>query len=135
MIKSPSRPMRSSERGKLLCPAPSFYCPLTMGLMKDPVQDREGNSYEKGAILKWLSENGTSPVTRNSLQRKHLVPNRALKEAIEFEVNRQNEIKIHSKKPRGAPDVPPKQRSFDCPDLSNGHATSARSSRHSTNHH
>lgn len=23
-------------------PAPSFFCPLTMAIMKDPVQDREG---------------------------------------------------------------------------------------------
>ncbi|KAL3815668.1 hypothetical protein ACHAXA_006561 [Cyclostephanos tholiformis] len=65
--------------------APSFFCPLTMAVMKDPVQDREGNSYEKEAILQWLAKNSTSPITRNRLSRKHLVPNRALKEAIDFE--------------------------------------------------
>ena len=43
----------------------------------------QGNSYEKSAILTWLSDNDTSPITRNKLRRKYLVPNRALKEAIE----------------------------------------------------
>jgi len=44
---------------------PSFYCPLTMNLMKDPVQDREGNTYERFAIEQWLQSNPTSPITRN----------------------------------------------------------------------
>ncbi len=44
-----------------------------------------GHSYEKEAILEWLAKNETSPITRNKLRRKHLVPNRALKEAINFE--------------------------------------------------
>lgn len=44
---------------------PSFYCPLTMNLMKNPVQDREGNTYERYAIEQWLQSNHTSPITRN----------------------------------------------------------------------
>ena len=35
--------------------------------------------------MQWLAKNETSPITRNRLRRKHLVPNRALKEAIDFE--------------------------------------------------
>ncbi|KAL7450847.1 hypothetical protein ACHAWC_002698 [Mediolabrus comicus] len=67
----------------------SFYCPLTMSIMKNPVQDREGNSYEAAAIKRWLEEgNLTSPITRNSLLRKHLVPNRALRCSIEYFRNR-----------------------------------------------
>lgn len=62
---------------------PSFYCPLTMNLMKNPVQDREGNTYERFAIEQWLQSNHTSPITRNRLKRKHLVPNRALQSALE----------------------------------------------------
>ncbi len=110
--------------------ASSFYCPLTMAVMKDPVQDREGtvnqysfehansfllmsdfvmlfylldfaispiiadifcwplllgNSYERAAIMRWLETKDTSPITRNKLKWRHLAPNRALKEAIEFE--------------------------------------------------
>ena len=105
-------------------PAPSFFCPLTLAIMKDPVQDREGvynhefqsvcslgycgifdrrriyvsfipstiflhnctgYTYEKTAILQWIANNQTSPITRNKLSRQHLVPNRAVKEAIQYE--------------------------------------------------
>jgi hypothetical protein len=44
-----------------------------------------GYTYEKTAILQWIANNQTSPITRNKLSRKHLVPNRALKEAIQYE--------------------------------------------------
>lgn len=49
----------------------SFICPLTQDIMKDPVIDPEGNSYEREAILEWLNRDGTgvgtSPVTRRRL--------------------------------------------------------------------
>ena len=61
----------------------SFLCPITHELMKNPVIDREGNSYEEEAIALWLRRNTTSPVTRNDLHASHLTPNRALKDAIE----------------------------------------------------
>jgi len=51
--------------------------------MKDPVVDPEGNSYEREAIEAWLLKDGTSPITRNPLNISELIPNRALKEAIE----------------------------------------------------
>ena len=41
-----------------------------------------GNSYEKDAIIEWLRLNQRSPITRNRLQMKQLVPNRVLKEII-----------------------------------------------------
>ena len=41
-----------------------------------------GNSYEKDAIKEWLRLNQKSPITRNKLQMKQLVPNRVLKEII-----------------------------------------------------
>lgn len=59
-----------------------FVCPITQEIMKDPVIDHEGNSYERVAIEKWLEKNSTSPVTRNPLTRAQLVPNRALKDLI-----------------------------------------------------
>eukprot|EP01027_Heterolobosea_sp_BB2_P022017 GEZU01032390.1.p1 GENE.GEZU01032390.1~~GEZU01032390.1.p1 ORF type:complete len:857 (+),score=225.75 GEZU01032390.1:111-2573(+) len=61
----------------------SFYCPLTHEIMKDPVMDPEGNSYERAAIEKWLYQNSTSPITRTPLSKAYLVPNRALCDAIE----------------------------------------------------
>ena len=61
----------------------SFFCPLTYQLMIDPVMDTEGNTYERSAIEDWLNRNPTSPISRSPLQIKDLLPNRALKEAIE----------------------------------------------------
>ena len=43
--------------------------------------DRDGNSYERAAVTRWLSRNSTSPVTRAPLGAADLVPNRALGEA------------------------------------------------------
>lgn len=53
-------------------------CPITYEVMREPVIDREGNTYEKSAILEWLKNSRTSPVTRSYLCEEHLVPNRAL---------------------------------------------------------
>jgi uncharacterized protein YegL len=69
---------------------PNFYCPITDEIMKDPVIDYEGNSYERNAIEEWLRMNGTSPITRNPLSIAQLVPNRSLRNAIEDELLAQN---------------------------------------------
>jgi len=61
----------------------SFYCPITHTIMEDPVICPEGFSFENTAILKWLENNDTSPITRNKLQAFRLRPNRALKESID----------------------------------------------------
>lgn len=64
-------------------PSSQFLCPITHELMKDPVIDPDGNSYEREAIESWLRRNGTSPITRAPLAIKDLRPNRALKQTIE----------------------------------------------------
>ena len=61
----------------------SFFCPITCGLMEDPVVDPEGNSYERHAIEEWIRQNGRSPITRTILSIDDLRPNRALKETID----------------------------------------------------
>ena len=61
----------------------SFYCALTHEVMNDPVIDPEGHTFERSAITTWLSKSKTSPITRKPLQVSQLVPNRALREAIE----------------------------------------------------
>lgn len=60
----------------------SFFCPITHNIMSNPYIDNEGNSYEFDAICKWLENNSTSPITRNTLLRSHLKPNRALLDII-----------------------------------------------------
>lgn len=78
-----------------LCPEPElieglpmelikqFECPITYEIMRDPVIDPEGNSYERLAIEHHLKKNGTSPITRRTLRGEELVENRALKSAID----------------------------------------------------
>ena len=61
----------------------NFLCPITGEVMKDPVSDREGNTYERAAIEDWLRRNPTSPITRTPLDASSLAPNRALKNMIE----------------------------------------------------
>jgi len=74
-------PLRS-----LQCDEPTFIgveslaCPLTLKLFEDPVVDREGHTYERVAILKWLDSHSTSPMTRQNLRSTDLTPNRKVKE-------------------------------------------------------
>eukprot|EP00977_Amphora_coffeiformis_P027176 scaffold34593_cov179-Amphora_coffeaeformis.AAC.14 len=68
-----------------LVPVPEEYiCPLTLDVMAEPLLSREGHNYEREAILNWVSENGTSPLTREPLRPSQLVLNRALKFRIQF---------------------------------------------------
>ena len=61
----------------------TFYCPISGDLMNNPVSDREGHSYEKGEILRWLQKSKTSPMTRSYLDESHLVENDSLKRSID----------------------------------------------------
>merc|ERR1712146_23627 len=61
-----------------------FLCPITGEIMKDPVIDNEGISYEREAIKEWLRRgNTTSPITRQPLQLCDLRPNVDLRKSIE----------------------------------------------------
>jgi hypothetical protein len=51
--------------------------------MVDPVIDPDGNSYERHAIEDWIRRSGTSPITRTALSINDLLPNQALKTAID----------------------------------------------------
>ena len=61
-----------------------FFCPITTEIMKDPVIDNEGISYEREAIEEWLRRGNTrSPCTKKTLQLSDLRPNIALRKSIE----------------------------------------------------
>ena len=64
---------------------PSFSCPLTFDVMRDPVMLAEtGQTYEREEIERWLSNNDTCPSTNVRLHGKHqLVSNIGLRKAIE----------------------------------------------------
>ena len=61
----------------------AFLCPITQGVMTDPVIALDGHTYEKRAIEQWFSQGRlTSPVTNLRLNSTTLVPNHALRGAI-----------------------------------------------------
>ena len=60
-----------------------FYCPITGELMKEPVLGKDGHSYEKTEILRWLSQNSTSPITREPMREEDMVDNLPLKRSID----------------------------------------------------
>lgn len=41
-----------------------FICPLTLEIMSDPVVNKHNQAYERTAILEWVGEHGTCPLTR-----------------------------------------------------------------------
>lgn len=59
-----------------------FFCPLTKRVMKDPVIDNDGHSYEREAIERWLRAQSSSPVTNEYLSLDMLQPNKELKSRI-----------------------------------------------------
>jgi hypothetical protein len=61
----------------------SFLCPITHDVMDHPVVAADGHSYEREAITRWLVSKTTSPLTRAQLPNAALVPNVALRNAIE----------------------------------------------------
>jgi hypothetical protein len=54
-------------------------CPITGEMMIDPVICVDGHTYERAAILNWLSSHNTSPMTGLPLASKNLIPNIALR--------------------------------------------------------
>jgi len=61
--------------------------------MVDPVLAPDGHSYERQAIEEWIEEHGTSPQTRQPMQKNDLVPNRVLLDLIlEYESEEKKQI-------------------------------------------
>jgi Mg-chelatase subunit ChlD len=60
-----------------------FYCPITGDLMRDPVSEPEGHTYERNAIMTWLSKSKTSPMTRKGLDMSDMKDNVSMKKSIE----------------------------------------------------
>ncbi len=60
-----------------------LICPITRQIMTDPVADHDGNTYERDAIMQWLSTHNTSPITRRHMTAAELIPNRVVRELLE----------------------------------------------------
>lgn len=64
---------------------PEFDCPITMGIMSDPVMDNMGMTFDRSALMKWLGENqNRHPIIQGrTLMPEQLQTNYALKSQIE----------------------------------------------------
>jgi len=60
-----------------------FICDITLEVMRDPVIAADGHSYERTAMEEWLRGHRTSPKTNIPLSHTTLMPNIALRQAIE----------------------------------------------------
>jgi hypothetical protein len=80
LVKKPTRPLPDS-----------FYCSITLELIREPVIDPDGRTFERDAIFNWIRANGTSPVTRNTLEVSQLRSNEALRALMEDEKERTDE--------------------------------------------
>jgi hypothetical protein len=61
---------------------PSFLCPIGCEIMRDPVTCADGHSYER-TIERRLATHNRSPKTGAQLPDKALIPNHALRNAVE----------------------------------------------------
>jgi len=59
-----------------------FLCPITTGIMSDPVLGSDGHNYERAAITEWLRNHTTSPITRQTMTVADLRSNYSLKSMI-----------------------------------------------------
>lgn len=86
-------------------------CPVLHGLCEDPVVGSDGKTYERQAIMSWLREHGTSPFTRDPMQ-KRVYPNRFAAYVLEIlaEVDMgtsESESSTASQNPQDADDPDP----------------------------
>lgn len=100
---------------------PAFVCPVSHALMKDPVLARDGYSYERASIERWIQEYSgdvlRSPSTNLPLTSADLLPVHTIKSAISEAVDRellkrrrareeaQNEGGSDAKRPKVATDT------------------------------
>ena len=71
-----------------------YLCPITLELMQDPVICDDGYTYERVSIMN-LRDN-LSPMTRQPINKKNLIINRALKDLINIFIEKNN-IKMNKK--------------------------------------
>jgi STIP1 family protein 1 len=59
-------------------------CKITLDLFRDPVITPSGLTYERSVIMEHISKVGKfDPITREALDEDQLIPNLAIKEAVQ----------------------------------------------------
>ncbi|GLU21299.1 hypothetical protein SLE2022_374450 [Rubroshorea leprosula] len=92
---------RSSLPRQLVAPLGSFYCPITLDVMVDPVEISSSRTFERSAVERWFADgNRYCPVTSSPLNDLVLRPNRNLRQSIEEWREMNNMITIVSIKPK-----------------------------------
>ncbi|KAJ1447323.1 hypothetical protein M885DRAFT_426907, partial [Pelagophyceae sp. CCMP2097] len=62
----------------------TFVCPISCDVMSEPVFAADGFTYERACIEQWFGRGkSTSPTTNAQLPHIHLVPNHAMRSAIQ----------------------------------------------------
>ncbi|KAK1571444.1 hypothetical protein Q3G72_017175 [Acer saccharum] len=78
-------------------PLQSFYCPITLDVMTDPVEISSGRTFERSAIEKYLAEGKKDcPLTLTPLDNLCFRPNKNLQKSIQEWKERNNMITIVS---------------------------------------
>ena len=57
--------MKPSDEG--VVEIDDLICPITLRIFRNPVLAADGHVYERSAIVRWIMEHGTSPLTRQPL--------------------------------------------------------------------
>ncbi|CAB9520712.1 U-box domain-containing protein [Seminavis robusta] len=82
-LQAVQQPQEDQEDGSCTKDLLDFFtCPITQELLRDPVIDHEGNTYERSAIVEWIHEHGVSPITRNPMAVQQLHDNTTLFEVL-----------------------------------------------------
>jgi hypothetical protein len=75
-------------------PPDIIVCPLGHNIYIDPVITPDGNTYDKNNLEIWVKKFNKEPITSNLLNMKDVIPNKQLKEIVEFIRIHQNQINI-----------------------------------------
>jgi len=77
-----------AQRGEISTMIPpeipqAYICPITSEIMREPVVDREGHTFERSEIERWVINHHTCPLNPDAhLELTDLAPNFALRDAI-----------------------------------------------------
>ena len=84
-----------------------LLCPITQCLMTEPaLVVSSGRTYERAAIVRWISEHGTDPLDREtSLNIASLAPNLAVRQMVETWARERNGGVLPNQDVRGSSEV------------------------------
>lgn len=78
------RVFRGAAEADMHTEVPDYLCcRITLDILRDPIITPSGHTYERAVILQHLQKSKSDPVTREPLHPSQLVPNLAIKEAVQ----------------------------------------------------